>query len=154
MHFNFKWLRFYPRTCLEQLGLGKGRRYTDTIFTLQQISEKAVEHRYQINIAFIDYEKAFDRVNSELLWETIENYGIKGTKLVYVRAMYRESERVVRTSARLTLVSNYIRIKARACSIIYQYHQSITKAYEMSRKDDRPSYIREIVFAVPTPQSN
>lgn len=48
------------------------RGCTDAIFSLRQINEKAIEHRHEMNIAFTDQKSAFDRVNRELLWESLK----------------------------------------------------------------------------------
>ena len=52
------------------MGFRKGRGCTDAIFTLRQLSEKVTEHDRELNIVFVDQEKAFDRVNRDKLWQT------------------------------------------------------------------------------------
>jgi replication-associated recombination protein RarA len=59
----------------EQNGFRKGRSCTDDIFTIQQIIEKRREFNLEMHIAFIDYEKAFDRVNQAMLWQIMERRG-------------------------------------------------------------------------------
>ena len=51
----------------EQRGLRAGRRCVDQIFTLKQTSEKAREKKYRVYVDFMDLEKAYDRVNREVL---------------------------------------------------------------------------------------
>ena len=55
-----------------QMGLRKGRGFTHAIFTLRQLSEKVIEHDRELNIVFVDKENAFDRVNKDKLWQTLE----------------------------------------------------------------------------------
>ena len=50
-----------------QMGLRKGRGCTDTIFALRQLSEKTIENNKELNLVFVDQEKAFDRVNRNKL---------------------------------------------------------------------------------------
>ena len=57
----------------EQCGFRKGRSCTDAIFTVQQIIEKRKEHNLQLFLLFIDYEKAYDNMNRDKLWEMMEN---------------------------------------------------------------------------------
>lgn len=45
----------------------KGRSCTDCTFKLQMLTEKQREYNIETHIAFVDYEKAFDRVNSQKL---------------------------------------------------------------------------------------
>ena len=57
----------------EQCGFRKGRSCTDAIFTVQQIMEKRKEHNLPLFLLFIDYEKAYDNVNRDKLWEMMDN---------------------------------------------------------------------------------
>src|SRR5215469_603549 len=57
----------------EQRGFRKGRSCTDAILTVQQIIEKRKEHNLQLFVLFIDYERAYDNVNRDRLWEMMKN---------------------------------------------------------------------------------
>ena len=57
----------------EQCGFRKGRSCTDAIFVMQQIIEKRKEHNLPLFLLFIDYEKAYDNVNRDKLWEMMDN---------------------------------------------------------------------------------
>jgi hypothetical protein len=50
----------------EQCSFRKGRSCTDAIFTVQQLMEKRKEHNLPLSLLFIDYEKAYDKVNREI----------------------------------------------------------------------------------------
>jgi len=54
-------------------GFRKGRSCTDAVFTVQQIGEKREEHNLLLFILFIDFEKAYDNVNRDKLWEMVDN---------------------------------------------------------------------------------
>ena len=51
-----------------QSGYRNGRSTIDGIFTLSQLMEKTREQRSRLYIAFVDFVKAFDWVNRELLF--------------------------------------------------------------------------------------
>ena len=53
----------------EQCGFRKKRSCMDAMFTVQQIIEKRKEHNLPLFLLFIDYEKAYDNVNRDRLWE-------------------------------------------------------------------------------------
>lgn len=86
-----------PQLSTSQFGFRKSVSCTDALFTLRQISEKAIEYNNDINLLFIDQEKAFDRINRNILWETLENYNVKGQLLDNIRAFYYNCTCVVRT---------------------------------------------------------
>ena len=55
-----------------QMSFRKGRGCTDAIFALRQLSETVIEHGRELNIVFVDQEKALDGVNRDKLWQTLE----------------------------------------------------------------------------------
>ena len=75
----------------EQCGFRKGRSCTDAIFTVQQIMEKRKEHNLPLFLLFIDYEKAYDNVNRDKLWEMMDNK-IPNYLLNTVKCIYRNTK--------------------------------------------------------------
>jgi len=74
----------------EQCGFRKGRSCTDVIFTVQQIIEKK-EHNLPLFLLFIDYEKAYDNVNRDKLWEMMDNK-IPNNLLNNIKCIYRNTK--------------------------------------------------------------
>ena len=70
------------------MGFRKVRGCTDAIFVLRQQSEKAIEYKRELNLVFVDQEKAFDRVNRDTLCRVLETYNVKGQFLDNFRAIY------------------------------------------------------------------
>ena len=74
------------RACVEpklgewQSGFRKGRGTSDMIFTLKMIFEKSWEWDEDKYIAFLDLEKAFDRVPRQKIWHALNDiyYEIPG----------------------------------------------------------------------------
>ena len=68
------------RTTLEsqlsetQDGFRKNKGCTDSIFALRQLIEKSIEFNETLYLAFVDQEKAFDRVDRNKLWEILKQY--------------------------------------------------------------------------------
>ena len=50
----------------------------DHIFTLKQIGEKAQEKKCRVYVGFMDFEKVYDKVNREPLWQVIRIYDVGG----------------------------------------------------------------------------
>ena len=59
------------------MGFRKRRGCTDAIFALRQLSEKTIEYHKELNLVFVDQEKAIDRVNRNKTWKTLEEYNVR-----------------------------------------------------------------------------
>ena len=79
-----------------QGGFRAGRRCVDHIFTFKQISEKAREKKRRVYVGFIDLEKAYDRVNREVLWQVLRMYDVEGKFLGGIKSVYIDSSTCVR----------------------------------------------------------
>jgi hypothetical protein len=75
----------------EQCGSRKGRSSTGAIFTVQKIIEKRKEHIVPLFLLFIDYEKAYDIVNRDMLWEMMDNK-IPNYLLNIIKCIYRNTK--------------------------------------------------------------
>ena len=62
-----------------QIGFKKGHRTADLIFVLKTIIDKIVRNdKQKLFVAFIDFRKAYDRVNRTLLFLKLQRIGLKG----------------------------------------------------------------------------
>ena len=57
------------------------RLCANQVFTLKQIVEKAREKEHRVCVGFIELEKAYDRVNREVLWQVLRLYDVRGKLL-------------------------------------------------------------------------
>ena len=67
-----------------------GRGTTDAIFIVRQLQEKFLAKNKNLYLAFVDLEKAFDRVPRQVLWWAMRKLGIDEWIVQLVQAMYCE----------------------------------------------------------------
>ena len=80
----------------EQGAFRRKRSCIDQIFTVRQLGEKVIEKNKTMRMVCVDLEKAFDRVDRELLWQVLESYGVRGRLKEAVKSLYLHSEACVR----------------------------------------------------------
>ena len=85
-----------PKIQERQCGFRAGRGTTDQLFTLQQVLEKSWESAKPVYMAFVDLEKAYDRVPRDLLWGVLREYGIDGHLLTAIQSLYEDCRSCVR----------------------------------------------------------
>ena len=59
-----------------QLGFRRGRGTREGIFQVRQLGERLIEMNRKLYMAFIDYSKAFDRVQHKMLMEVMKRAGL------------------------------------------------------------------------------
>ena len=79
-----------------QFGFMPGRGTTDAIFILRQLQEKYLAKRKNLYFAFVDLEKAFDRVPREVVWWAMRKLAVDEWIINVVQAMYSNSRSRVR----------------------------------------------------------
>ena len=72
----------------------KGTR--DAIYQLKMISERALEMGKKLFLCFVDYQKAFDRVNHDKLVEVMEKAGIPELERRLIINLYWHQHATVR----------------------------------------------------------
>ena len=80
-----------------QNGFRKGRGTRDQIANIHWIIEKAKEFQKYIYFCFIDYAKAFDCVDHNKLWKSLQELGIPDHLTCLLRNMSAGQEVTVRT---------------------------------------------------------
>ena len=85
--------------CEAQAGFRKGRSTIDHIFTLNAIIERYLLKNSKLYVAFIDFKKAYDTVNRNILWSVLLRTGIHGKLLKMVQAIYTNVKACVMSSS-------------------------------------------------------
>ena len=72
----------------EQNGFRRGRRGSDNIFIIGEIIERKRKENKKVWLAFLDVEKAYDKVNRESLWRILERCGVSEKVRNVIKSMY------------------------------------------------------------------
>ena len=81
-----------------QFGFMKGRGTTDAIFIARQLQEKYIAKKKKLYFAFVDLEKAFDRVPRVVVWWAMRKLGVEEWLLKVVQSMYQNMRSRVRVN--------------------------------------------------------
>ena len=65
-----------------------GRGTTDAIFVVRQLQEKYLAVNKRLYMAFVDLEKAFDRVPRKVIWWALRKLGVEEWIVWLVQGMY------------------------------------------------------------------
>ena len=84
-----------------QFGFMSGKGTTDAIFIMRQVEEKHQAKKKTLYYAFVDLEKAFDRVPREVVRWALSKLGVDEWLIRTVMALYPGACTVVRTDAGL-----------------------------------------------------
>src|SRR5580698_5006443 len=79
-----------------QFGFCPGKGTIDAIFVIRQVQEKFLEQKKDLWIAFVDLEKAFDRVPREVLWWSLRRLGVEEWMVAIIKALYNDAKTSVR----------------------------------------------------------
>ena len=94
-------LSYYEQELSEtQEGFRKDNGTRDQIMNLRLISEKQIEHSKNVYCCFIDYSKAFDCVDFELMWRTLLSFGIPKYLVEGLKDLYQNQTAEVETVQR------------------------------------------------------
>ena len=80
-----------------QAGFRKGRRTRDQIADIYWIIENTREFQKNIYFCFIDYAKAFDYLDHNILWKILKEMGIPDHLTCLLRNVYAGQEETVGT---------------------------------------------------------
>ena len=85
-----------------QAGFKKGYSTIDHLFTLMSCVSKQFSRNRKLYVAYIDFEKAFDSINRNLLWPILLKNGIKGKMYRCIKSMCENVKARVRCGAIMT----------------------------------------------------
>ncbi|XP_023931700.1 uncharacterized protein LOC106162426 [Lingula anatina] len=91
----------------EQAGFRGQYTTTDHMHTVNQLKEKCLEYNIPLCVAFVDYEKAFNSVETQYILASLQDLGIEDGYIDVLRDIYTDSS----VTVKLHKTTNKIRIK-------------------------------------------
>jgi len=85
-----------------QNGLRKGRSCTDPSFCLKLLVEKRREFNLGTHLLFMDYEKAFDNIQIQILFKILKSKDIPGTLLKAIVDIYTQNKILTKFNNKLS----------------------------------------------------
>jgi hypothetical protein len=85
-----------------QAGFRAGRGTPDNCFILRHVIDAAAVRKKPLYCAFIDFSKAYDRVDRGLLWQVLQGMGLHGAALATLQQMYQGVQLQVRAGGALS----------------------------------------------------
>ena len=74
----------------------------DQIFTVKMLTEKYLVKGRKLYAAFMDLEKAYDRVDWKSLWDVLKIYGVGGQLLQGIKSFYKGANACVKINGKLS----------------------------------------------------
>ena len=71
-----------------QRGFSRGNRTYDNLFMLERMIEMTKVRKECLYVAFIDMEKAYDRINRNKLFEVMRGYGVQEKLVDVIERIY------------------------------------------------------------------
>ena len=82
-----------------QFGFTPGKGTTDAVFILRQLQERYLVKKRDLWMAFVDLEKAFDRVPRDVIWWALRELGVEEHVVSVIQTMYSKASTVVKLGA-------------------------------------------------------
>ena len=104
----------------QQAGFGKDRSCTDQIAALRIIIEQSLECNTYLFLNFVDFEKAFDSLDREVLWNLMAHYGIPQKFINIIRNSYNNMQcRVIHEGKLTESFDVKTGVKQAACYLLF-----------------------------------
>ena len=97
-----KWAEKNEKISSSQFGFQKGKSTVDCIFTLHSIIAKTLASKKKLYCAFIDLEKAFDKVERSYLWQKLLNEKVSTKMVKSLKAMYNTVKACIRYKSKIS----------------------------------------------------
>ena len=107
-----KWCDSHQKFIDNQFGFQKGKSTIDCIFILHALISKTLANKKKLYVAFLDWEKMFDRIDRIYLWQKLLAESISTKFIKAIKSMYSAIKSFIRyKSATSNFINSYIGVK-------------------------------------------
>jgi len=86
----------------DQFGFRKGMGTREAIALMRTLGERSIEHNQEVYVCFVDYEKAFDRVDWIKLMKILKDLDVDWKDRRLITSLYMEQTATIRTEYGMT----------------------------------------------------
>nr|KAG5687076.1 hypothetical protein BaRGS_017094 [Batillaria attramentaria] len=126
----------------EQAGFRNDRSCTDHIATMRIIIEQSLEWQTPLYSTFVDFQKAFDSVDREVIWKLMSHYGFP-PKFVNIIRQLEKLNRVAEEAEKTGLKINIS--KTEVMRVNHKQHDPIQLHQEDIKEVDKFIYLGSVV---------
>jgi hypothetical protein len=80
----------------DQFGFRRSKGTREAILALRIILKKRIDRNKKTYMAFVDFEKAFDNVDWNRIFEILKNIGVKYKEIRIIHSLYKNQMAVVK----------------------------------------------------------
>ena len=102
----------------DQYGFRRGSGTREAIAAMRIICERSLEHDQEVNICFVDIEKAFDRIRWDKLMEILKKIGVDWRERRLIKELYMGQVVAIRTNEGETDLIEIGRGTRQGCPIV------------------------------------
>lgn len=115
---------------VNQAGFRSGFSTTDHLFVVQQLIEKLSEHKMNLFMGFVDFEKAFDSIEHPFLWLAMKEHGVNQKYIRLMKKIYEKSTAVIQMENRSREFKIGRGIKQGCCLSPKEFNGALEKVFK------------------------
>ena len=104
----------------EQNGFRSGRSCLDHLLTLTSVVQTGKSQRKDTYVAFVDFSKAYDKINRNKLWKKLAAFGINDKFLNTLKSLYKDVQCCVKVNVVKSSHPYCVKMCAKTCYEILQ----------------------------------
>ena len=89
-----KWSIKHEKIIDNQYGFQKNKSTVDCIFILHAIISKTLSEKKKLFVAFLDWEKMYDKISRTVLWKKLLDSNVSNKFVTAIRSMYNVVKRL------------------------------------------------------------